>query len=156
MPRAFIPKQVEMVTSGTERLARLGSEQFDPRQIAYVESHVTLPADCRGKAQITNEIPTHIAITAQMDTAGLLVLADLWDAGWLAKINGQPAPILRTNHAIRGVVLPAGKSVVEFVYRPAGWILGLRLGALGLAVILIWVVWVIRHRTTSREDRAQT
>ena len=125
LPRAFIPARVELAPDAADRLAKMASSEFDPRKVAYVETPVDLPAACRGAAEIVAEIPTHVTVSARMETAGLLVLADLWDSGWNATINGHPAPILRANHAIRGVVLPAGTSTVEFCYAPASWTWGI-------------------------------
>ncbi len=76
----------------------MASPQFNPAEVAYVESPVELPAYCRGRAEITNEIPTRIMISAQMETPGLIVLADNWDKGWRAYWNGRPVPVLRADY----------------------------------------------------------
>ena len=60
LPRAFIPRRVEMVTDDYERLGKLASAQFDPHAVAYVESFVSLPDECRGEAEISSEIPTRV------------------------------------------------------------------------------------------------
>src|SRR5208283_371006 len=104
LPRVFVPRRVEVVADDNERLGKLALPEFNPRAVAYVETPADLPADCRGAAKITSEIPTRIVVTAQMETPGLLVLADRWDKGWRACLNGKPVPILKTNHALRGVV----------------------------------------------------
>jgi len=121
-----------------ERLNKIASPQFNPLVVAYVESPVNLPGPCRGAAAITTETPTRIVISAQMETAGLIVLADLWDAGWKAYLNGSETPILRTNNAVRGVVVPPGNSTLEFRYQPASFLLGACLTGLA-AVVLIGV-----------------
>ena len=112
------------------RLAKLAAEDFNPRAVAYVESPVNLPGPCRGAASIVAEIPTRITVSVQMETPGLVVLADLWDKGWQAYWNGRRVPILRTNHAIRGVVVPAGSGTLEFRYAPASFAWGLGLAGL--------------------------
>jgi hypothetical protein len=45
-------------------------------------------------------------------------------------------PILRTNHALRGVVLPAGSPMVEFRYEPASFACGIWLAILALAALV--------------------
>ena len=145
LPRVFVPAHVELVADSAVRLTKMASSQFDPRKVAYVETPVALPDSCRGTAEVVNEISTRVTVSAHMETAGLLVLADLWDSGWNASVNGQPAPILRANHAIRGVVLPAGTSTIEFRYAPASWTWGLRLAGLGAALLLGWLA-VVRMR----------
>jgi hypothetical protein len=136
LPRAFVPKSLENVSDDRAELAKLTAPQFNPSDVAYVESGIKLPDSPRGTAQITREIPTHVTIRVHMETPGLVVLADRWDSGWHAYYNGKPVPILRTNYAIRGVLVPAGDGVVEYIYRPASLMLGLGLAGLAAMILL--------------------
>jgi hypothetical protein len=140
LPRAFVPRSVATITSDDGELEALASPQFNPADVAYVESPVELPAVCRGTAEITNEIPTRIMILVRMETPGLVVLADRWDKGWRAYWNGKPMPILRANYAIRGVVIPAGNGTLEFIYKPASLFLGLWLAGLAVIVLAGWLI----------------
>jgi hypothetical protein len=140
LPRVFIPKSVETISTGPDELKKLASPRFNPVAVAYVESPVELPASCRGVAQITNEIPTRVMISVQMETPGLVVLADNWENGWRAYWNGKPAPVLRTNYAIRGVVVPAGSGTLEFIYQPMSLILGIWLAGFGAVILSGW--WI--------------
>jgi uncharacterized membrane protein YfhO len=83
-----------------------------------------------------------------METEGLLVLADAWYEGWHAEVDGAELPILRVDHALRGVVLPRGESLVHFEYRPASFRWGVRLALAGLIAILAWAVLVARAART--------
>jgi hypothetical protein len=148
LPRAFIPQRIEMVTKEQPRLRKLASPQFDPRAVAYVESPVDLPGPCRGTASIVEEIPTRIRVAVQMETPGLVVLADLWDKGWQAHMDGRRLPILRANHAIRGVIVSAGSGVLEFRYAPTSFAWGLKLAALAALAWLIWLGVALRSRET--------
>jgi hypothetical protein len=140
LPRVFIPKSVKTATSDGEELETLASPQFNPADVALVETTVELPTLCRGTAQTENETPTHITISAHMETPGLVVLADNWDRGWHAYWNGRPVPVLRANYAVRGVVVPAGNGTLEFIYKPASLILGLWLAGLAVIVLAGWLI----------------
>ncbi len=140
LPRAFVTRRVEVVADNAERLGKMAAPDFDPRAVAYLESPVTLPDDCRGTAEITAEIPTRVTLALKMETAGLVVLADLWDKGWRAYLNGQPVPILRADNAVRGVVVPAGNTTLEFRYQPASLAWGLRAAALAAVLLIAWSV----------------
>ena len=138
LPRVFIPQRVQTVVDDRERKVRLAQAEFNPRKIAYVEVPVGLPLDCTGTAEIVQETSSNIKVEVKMETPGLVVLSDLWDNGWRAYLNGQPVPILRANHAVRGVVVTAGKAELEFRYEPRSVAVGLRLAGLAAGVLLAW------------------
>ena len=141
LPRVFVPQTVKTVAAGQE-LEEVVSPQFKPVDVALVTSPVNLPTQCRGMVQITNEIPTRIRISAQMETPGLIVLADNWDKGWRAFWNDRPMPVLRVDYTIRGVVVPAGTGTLEFIYQPASVVLGLWLAGLAAIALLGWVAFI--------------
>jgi hypothetical protein len=139
LPRPFVPKAVEVVADPKATLDRLARDDFDPRAVAFVDVPVDLPeTEHRGTARIENETPTRLTINLDMETPGLVVLADLWYAGWHATLNGQPTTILRANGFLRGVVVPAGQGTLEFHYAPATFLWGLAILAAGMSVLLIW------------------
>jgi len=139
LPRTFVPQRVETLADEKKCLNQLADLSFNPRQVAYIESELAaaLPAECRGTAEIIRETPTEILVSATMETAGMLVLADRWDRGWDAYIEGKPTPIRQVNYAVRGVELPAGKAEIAFRYEPASMTWGLWLGGLALVIILV-------------------
>jgi uncharacterized membrane protein YfhO len=92
-----------------------------------------------------------------METPGLVVLADLWDKGWQAYVNGQCVPRLRANQAVRGVVVPAGAGTLEFRYAPASFAWGLRLAGLAAVALLGWLgitIWSRQRAAGPRSGQA--
>ena len=146
LPRVFVPRRTTLVPDGATQLQKLASSQFDPREVAYVESPVDLPASCQGGATITGETPTQITVSIQMKTPGLVVLADRWATGWRAYLNGRRVAVLRVNHALRGVVVPAGQGTLEFKYEPASFRWGL--GLFGFAVTALCLAVTIHSKIT--------
>jgi hypothetical protein len=145
LPRVYVPERVESKGSDDEILQALAGPDFDPARVAYLNEPLHLPDPMRGEALIDTEVPTRIAVTAQMETPGLVVLADLWFEGWKAELNGEPVPVLRINYALKGVVVPAGESRLVFSYEPAGFTTGVRLMTLALVVLASWTL-VLIHR----------
>ncbi len=152
LPRVFVPESVEMVTNDAVRVQKIESSDFNPRRVAYVESPVSLPTVCRGTAEITGEIPTRVDISAKMETPGLVVLADLWDSGWHAYLDGKEVGILHANHAVRGVLVPAGSHSLEFRYAPASFAWGLRLAGGAATVLLVWLIFSLRQARKNSAD----
>ncbi len=131
MPRAYVPRTVTAVTNDEQALKLLSGPNFDPRQVACVDQPTALPLGCRGAVAVIEEVPGRVALSVQMQTPGLVVLADRWDRGWRAYLDDRPVPILRTNHVLRGVQVSAGDSTLVFDYEPESfkWGLGLMLAA---------------------------
>ena len=135
-------------------LSRLAAADFKPREVAYVESPVNLPEKCEGTARISQETPVAIDVSLEMTTPGLVVLTDRWDPGWNARYNGARVPMLRVDHALRGVVVPAGVGNLQFRYEPLSFTRGLQFAALSALILLFWgatLVWgSILKRHTAR------
>ncbi len=154
IPRVFIPKTFAQVFSDEAALREMTSVSFDPTQIAYVHSELagTISSSVEGEAHIVRETPGEISIKATMKTAGLIAVSDLWDADWKAYVNESPAEVLRTNVAIRSVLLPAGEHEVILRYEP----LALRRGgyfATGAAFAL-FLYWIVTYYWRLRGFRA--
>jgi len=149
MPRAFVPRHVQTLADHGARLKRLIDPSFDARRNAFVEQPLDLPQDVRGTASIESEQPCEIVVRADMETAGLLVLSDLWDRGWKATVEGEVIPLFITNHVLRGMVLPAGPSRITLRYQPDSirYGVGMMLGA--LVLLVIWGVTVQRKGASS-------
>lgn len=94
-----------------------------------------------GTATISIDEPEHVVVTTFSEQAAYLVLADSYDPGWRATVDGEPAPIRPAWLAFRAVYLAPGKHEVIFRYRPAGFMAGLAitLGSLVLALSLILI-----------------
>ena len=85
---------MEVVEDDAARLQKMDTPDFDPSAVAYAETPVELPSQCRGTATITSEIPTRVQVAAKWKR-GLVVLADRWDPGWRAYLDGRETRILR-------------------------------------------------------------
>jgi hypothetical protein len=98
-------------------------------------------AEVTGTARIESEIPERVTIRTECGTSSYLVLADTFDPGWKATVDGSPAPIRPAYVAFRAVALEPGSHTVVFTYAPAGFAEGLWASACGLALGLgLWLV----------------
>ena len=66
-------------------------------------------------------------MTIRTETAapGFLVVSEVYEQGWRGYVDGEPVEVLPTNHALRGVAVPAGEHEVELRYEPRSLRLGL-------------------------------
>ncbi len=141
LPRAFVPRKVEVEPEAETRLTKLALRSFDPRAVAYVEEPVGLNGETTGAVAVLADRPTEVRLSATLNTAGLVVLVDRWDPGWRAYVNGSRSQIVRTDHALRGVVAPGGSSTVEFRYEPVSFAWGTALAAAaGITLALLAMI----------------
>ena len=85
--------------------------------------------------------PDRVVVEAEASGAAHLVLVDAYDPGWRATVDGRPSPVLRANVAFRGVALPAGRHVVEFLYRPRSVMWGLWISGAALLAGAALAAW---------------
>ena len=107
----------------------------DPGRPLPVEAEVS------GTATIVREEPERVEVATDAPVASYLVLADTFDPGWSATIDGAPAPIRPAFVAFRAVYVPRGRHTVVFTYRPAGFLAGLIASACGAVVALGLLAW---------------
>lgn len=142
LPRAWVVHDVLTVDSSTATLAALQAADFNPRYRAIVQSTEGLPAQmapttAEEVVQVIDHSSNTLTVAVEATSPGLLVLSELWYPGWRATRNGEAVPVLRTNGALRGVSLPAGKSTVTLSFTPDSWRAGL------LAAIAGWILLFI-------------
>jgi hypothetical protein len=141
LPRAYVPRRAEVVNDEAERLRRMSGREFAPADIVYLESSgPVVPGPFDADVAIAQDEPTVVRLDVNARTPSVVVLADHWYAGWTARLNGKPVPILRANHAFRAVEVPAGKSSVEFRYEPASFRTGVWLAMIAVAAQGCWLV----------------
>ncbi|MCS7283546.1 MAG: YfhO family protein [Anaerolineae bacterium] len=119
--------------------------QFDPLRVVIldrpwsVEPSVSLPLSPTIRVLFWS--PEDVQLQVQTPRSGFLVVGDPWYPGWYARVDGQPAPVLRAYTALRAVPLSAGEHVVWLYYRPLSFRLGGILSLLSLGVLFIWAFW---------------
>ena len=124
LPRAWLVAEAESV-DGEEALRRIRGQgkAFDPRRTALLEIQPrNLPALPGGpispaaSAKIVAYENNSVVIETIADTASVLVASEINYPGWIATVDGAPAPIHTADFLLRGIVLPAGSHRVEMRY----------------------------------------
>jgi Bacterial membrane protein YfhO len=132
------------IVNDTNTLAAIAAADWNPHEQVFVTpwDEPALTNLDSAQATVTNVIWTAHRIEFQIEAPEptLAVIAQSYYEGWQATVNGQPAWIIRANHAFQAVPVPAGRSTVRLDYVDRGFQLGLALSALGLAVcsVLWW------------------
>jgi hypothetical protein len=129
--------------------------EFNLRAIAFVETDQprslagyasrTLPGPAESVA-VTRHEPRRVELLANLERPGLVVLADTYSPGWHLTIDGEPAPIYRTNRLMRGAAVRAGRHTLVYTYDPASFRIGAAASIGGLIAAAALVPWSLSSR----------
>jgi len=140
LPRAYFTDKVQKA-SAIEILNKVKNNEFDPKQIAFVEDadiKVDVP-DTTVSVEIEKYADEKITLSVNASGNNFLFLSDtyygkpfeykipvlnipIFSANkWQAFIDGKETEIYKANHNFRGIVVPKGNHKVEFVYAPASF-----------------------------------
>lgn len=148
LPRAWIVPEAKILKRKEEIFDELRSPGFDPRRTVILEekpdelpiTDYQLPIKIRDlKSKIVEYQPEKVIIEASLPNDGFLVLSDSWDPGWRVFVDGKERKVLRANYIMRAVRLWQGDHLVEFIYDPPSFKIGLYISiATSLVIILIF------------------
>jgi uncharacterized membrane protein YfhO len=143
------------VVSNQDLLEQLTSSDFNPWTTALLEEPLPAnqsaalaeaPLRSASVARITQYDLHRVEVEAEMAVPGILVLSDTYYPGWEVTVDGLPAPLLRVNHALRGVYLPAGTHRVVLRFIPTSFWIGLALTGTATTLGLGFLLWKFRRR----------
>ena len=123
--------------------------------LAPVPGNNTATASPSESCHIIPSEPTRVEIEVALDSPGLVVLSDTYAPGWVAHLRSadeEPAarrkiPIYRTNRVFRGAIVPAGKHILTYEYRPTSFYRGAAVSVLAwLALGIAMLVGILRRQ----------
>ncbi len=154
LPRATFVDRVDLLPDASQRLAELGRPDRDVRRRIVLEDP-TLPALAPGAAvdarvDIVEHRDERVVVRVTGNGGGWLRLADPWNAGWVAHLDGQRVPIAIADHYLRAVFVPATPNAVQheivFTYDAARVLWPPRLAGVALLAAIGLVVAGRRRR----------
>ncbi len=119
LPRAKLFYDYEIIKKDKEIIKRLYNDGFDFRNKLILEEDPGMKISSSVKedeATIVSYASGRIIIDVSSHAPGLLFLSDNYYPKWRARVNGQDTKILRSDYALRSVIVPKGESKVEFYY----------------------------------------
>jgi hypothetical protein len=120
-PRYYFARNVVPVSDAAQAVSKLfdGNRLNDVTETSFVENFSEAAAyPAHGSISDVGS-GDHIKLTVEPAAVDRFVVAnELYYPGWIATVDGKPAPIYATNVVMRGVVVPAGATTIEFTYTP--------------------------------------
>jgi hypothetical protein len=153
-PRVFLAPRGTVAVSGQEALARLADIPDLARQV-WIEQEpemtTTWPeTQSPGELLSFSLTPNTVSLRYEARTSGVLTLADSYEDGWRATLNGREVPVLRVDGVFRGIrIKEPGTYEVYFWYRPPYWTPSL--GIAGVGVLLVTGAMFLDRRRLSKK-----
>jgi hypothetical protein len=159
LPRAYVATSWRRANSETEALVTtVSSSTRDLHEAPVVELRSGRPVVAQppgGHARFVRDDPDRVILDVRSDVPARLVLLDAHYPGWKATVNGVEVPIAPTNAAFRSVEVPAGRSTVDFRYRPTSVYVGAAASGVAWIALLAIIGWsVARRRATTSGTKA--
>lgn len=141
--RATFVDQVDLLPDAQERLAALRRPDRDVRSRVVLEDPAAPPpirgAAADARVELLSHADERVVVRVTTTGDGYLRLADPYDAGWRAHVDGKPTTVYVADHYLRAVHVPPGDHEVVFTYDGpmVVWPLRLSVGALLALVVLV-------------------
>ncbi|MBL8727567.1 MAG: YfhO family protein [Planctomycetes bacterium] len=120
LPRATFVRTVDLLPDREQRLVVLSVPQRDVAHRIVLEDPAA-PMPSAGDAgqsevEVVDRRDERVVVRVRSDRDGYLRLADPYDAGWRAHVDGAAAPVFVADHYLRAVYLTPGAHEVVFTY----------------------------------------
>jgi len=117
--RVMVADADAQVRAGQFSTNALGeTAQIDDRTPPSRRDWSTPPGTEEGNAQIVSWRPDRMEVEVDNKQPGVLIVHEAYYPGWVARIDGRPAPILRTNVLFRGVEVAEGRHRITLHFEP--------------------------------------
>jgi membrane protein YfhO len=146
LPRFFLVGDVRKAGSLDEAAAIMTAPGFDARRTAIIEGDVSGALQANGTVRVVEYRNNRVVLDVESGGRAFLVSSETQYPGWTAEIDDIEHPIVMTNVAFRGLVVPAGRHAITMQFRPSILWQGIALSAAGWALI----AWAVVRRPTMK------
>lgn len=116
--RAHLFYDYEVIKKDSDIVKRFYETDFDYSHKLILEEDPGLKKSSgSGQAKIKLNTAEKIVIEVTSNKPALLFLSDNYYPNWIAMVNGKKSKIFITNYSFRSLLVPEGKSTVEFKYQ---------------------------------------
>jgi hypothetical protein len=147
LPRAYVVPRAEILEGNDNATVLSQFRSSNPRESVLMDHDPLAGLSTERRQSFTpahwvSRDPDRPVLEVATEAPGLLVVADTWMPGWTARVDGQPARILRGNGAQRVIPLThPGRHSILLQYHPPGLATGSQISA---CAVLVWVMlWAL-------------
>jgi hypothetical protein len=141
LPRAFVVAAAGVrLVQDEAQIETIKSSSFDPIRSVVLDAMppelagVGSASEFHGTVEIADKTVNSYRFHVDASTPSVLVVSQNYYPGWHAEVNGRPASVFPADHALTGIAVPAGKSDVDFEFRPSSFKIGAVVSITGFVV----------------------
>ena len=150
LARANFPKHLIPVANLEESQHALSL--LDPAQAALVPSGLPqIRQDAAASVEVLDHSPGHYRMQYQARSDSVLRISVACFPGWQAMVEGRLLNVFCVDHALMGVIVPAGSKELSLSYHSTYFRAGLAITLASLGVCVATLVWLRKPDTIRRE-----
>jgi hypothetical protein len=144
--RRALLKRLSSPAAGFDFTTEGDQPATDLRQMAWIETdhpdalaRYVAGTESKSPESVSVETlePTRVALSANLNSPGVVIVADVYYPGWELTIDGRDAEMLRVNRMMRGAAVEAGPHRLVFNYRPRSFRWGMRISLSALVAVIV-------------------
>lgn len=150
----FVSKIVKVTSADAEikALSALNRNTAIINQTEFNNLPSAVTADSSATIKLVAYKPNHLKYVSNNRSAGMALFSEMYyPHGWNAYIDGKAAPHFRANYALRAMLIPAGKHVIEFKFEPSvistGGSIALASSAIMLLLLAGGIYWTTKNKS---------
>lgn len=146
-PAWFVSKVIP-VTSPNEEIDQLND--FDEKTDAIVlkpefpDVQIGSTYSGEGNIELTTYEPNKLVYeTSVLQGEHMAVFSEVWygpDKGWQAYIDDEPVEHFRANYILRGLIIPEGKHVIRFEFKPETFYTGVKISKASSIILVLLIL----------------
>jgi hypothetical protein len=144
LPRGFFVTQYKVIPDQYDRLNYINQSAFDPGQEVLLENELdqTLITPDSTFSRLTAFSPNRLEFEVFTDQAALFVISEsYYPPGWKLYLDQELiSDILRANHSMQAVIVPAGEHIIQLEFDPDSYHNNLSLARISSAIILLIIL----------------
>ncbi|MCD6201758.1 MAG: YfhO family protein [Bacteroidales bacterium] len=155
---AWFVETYQIVPNADSEMISLNN--FDPLKKAivnkqfetFVKGYKPGP-DSTARIRMLSYAPNHLIYEYQASQPRLTLFSEIYyNKGWLAYIDGKPAPHFRADYVLRAMVLPPGQHKVEFYFKPKGYYVGNKIDLASSSILILLFIGGLVLEVTKKKN----
>lgn len=155
LPKAWFVESIKYFKGYADMLRYMNSPSFEPAvEALLLENDLPDPETNTKESEIAvlEYTPNRIVYNVRTPSPRYAVFSEMYyPEGWSLKRNGEEIPLIQTNYALRGALLPAGEYTLEMIFHPKSYYTGMKVVWAGNIAMLLLIAVPIANGVYRRK-----